>query len=940
MPKPIRLKVQAVSPKLFGRDPQLAELQRRLEAVDAGRGGVALVAGKAGVGKSRLLSQALQMPEATRCVQIRANCLEGDEAEPYSLTRSLVAAAAGSPVEVAIDPAPEAERQVRQVEQALLARLEEVRGERPLLVTVDDVHWSDSPSLQVLLALSLHPGPRLFLLSYRPEPVTPGLAGFLADVSRLRLGKTVSLEPLSYADTGRMVRAMLDLQKTLPPALLPELMTVTEGIPFLVEELLHTLVERGDLQPHGAGWRFRRGTALAVPGSLRLAIEGRLLLQPPAVIAVAEQAAVAGQFVDVARLARLSDLDELDLFAALRALIEAQILIKQPDGTIAFRHALTREAIRTRLLQAERQTLHRRLAMMLEAEGEAASSTLAYHWFEAGEVSRAADHAYRAARQAASVHAHREAIAHYELALSGGAGPREEILSAMGDQHQALGEREEAITRYQAAQAIYRAAGDTTAVAVLDLRIGNAYGQQRFRKEALASLQAAFTHLPENHPGRWQAGLYLGLQQAAIGSREAAEATFLAARESARDTAVARLRIDYELCGLRARRGDWVALEAAARRVLREAPDQTDEGLALLYDAHAALGSVAYYRGTLTTALDHFTACLRIAEQRGLADDQALARWNLATNALYHVGRWHEAREQLAELQALAIMDSGQPAIVFELWLNGAWEQAAEIWLRSWPDMLESDDLEVQMAFGRRIADLLLALGRPQEALALLAPLLARLRRFEARSFELQLIPRQVEALARLGDEQALPVAQAGLALAQTLGGRPAEGLLLRGRALAYQQAGRRWLDAFAGYDAAVAILEELPMPYEVARTQREAGLARLARGRRGDRQRGAELLRLARQQFADLGARRDESATDAILSAAGLADQRERGPGPLTVREQEVAELVAQGLSNAEIAERLFITEKTAAYHVGSILTKLDFTSRVQIAVYMTGQQ
>lgn len=129
-------------------------------------------------------------------------------------------------------------------------------------------------------------------------------------------------------------------------------------------------------------------------------------------------------------------------------------------------------------------------------------------------------------------------------------------------------------------------------------------------------------------------------------------------------------------------------------------------------------------------------------------------------------------------------------------------------------------------------------------------------------------------------------------------------------------------------------------MPYEVARTQREAGLARLARGRRGDRQRGAALLRLARQQFADLGARRDESATDAILSAAGLADQRERGPGPLTARELEVAELVAQGLSNAEIAERLFITEKTAAYHVGSILTKLDFTSRVQIAVYMAGQQ
>lgn len=924
---------------MFGRDAQLAELQRWLETLDSEPGSVMLVAGEGGVGKSRLLTEALQTPEARRYTLVRVNCLEGDEAEPYSLTRSLFAAAAAGPVQFAIDPAPEAERQVRQVQQSLLALLEGIRRDRPLLSVVDDVHWSDGPSLQVLLALSLHPGPLRFLLSYRPEPVTPGLATFLAEVARQRLGKTISLRPLSTADAGRMVRAILDLQESLPAALLHEIMAVTGGIPFLVEELLHTLLEQGVLQPRGRGWRFRRGTALAVPGSLRHAIEGRLLSQPPEVIAVAEQAAVVGQVIDVARLARLSHLDKPELFAALRALIDAQILVEQPNEAIAFRHALTREAIRTRMLKAERQALHRRVATMLEAEAGAPAAPLAYHWSKAGEIGRAAGHPLRAARQAASVHAHREAIAHYELAFSGAAAPRAEILSALGDQHEALAEREQAIACYQEAQAIYRAAGDTVAVAILDMRMGATYGGQRFRKEARQHLQAAFANLPGDHPERWRAGLYLGLQQAAAGSYEAAEATFLSAQAAAGDAAVARLRIAYELGGLRALRGDWAALEEAAQRVLREASDESDEGLALRHDAHAALGSVAYYRGTLSASLEHFTACLRIAERRGLANKQALARWNLATNALYHLGRWHEAREHLARLQALVTTGPAQGAIVFELWLNGQWEQAAEIWLRMWPELLESDDLEVQMAFGRRIADLLLALGRPQAALDLLAPLLARLQQLQVRSFQLQLLPRQVEALARIGDKQALTVAQEGLAMAQSLGGRPAEGLLLRGRALANQQAGQ-WLDAFADYEAAVAILEELPMPYEVARTLREAGVARLARGRRGDRQRGAELLRRARLHFADLGAGRDESATGAILSAAGLADERERGPGPLTVRELEVAELVTEGLSNAEIAERLFITEKTAAYHVGSILTKLDFTSRVQIAVYITSRQ
>src|SRR5690606_3424176 len=128
-------------------------------------------------------------------------------------------------------------------------------------------------------------------------------------------------------------------------------------------------------------------------------------------------------------------------------------------------------------------------------------------------------------------------------------------------------------------------------------------------------------------------------------------------------------------------------------------------------------------------------------------------------------------------------------------------------------------------------ADLLLALEHHEDVLQLFAPFLSRLRQQGARSFELQIVPRQVEALARLNHVEALEAATEGLQLARALGGRPAEGLLLRGRALAQQQAAQ-WPDAFAGYEAAIAVLQELPMPYEVARTQRQAALARLARGR------------------------------------------------------------------------------------------------------------
>jgi predicted ATPase len=456
------LAAHPISPQLFGRDAELAELEGWLDTAGADQGRVLLVGGEAGVGKSRLVDEALQMPVARSYAHLRAGCLEGDEAEPYALIRALVVAAGGSPADLSLMPAPEAERQVRQVQQALSPLLHQASGQDPLLVAVEDIHWSDAPSLQVLLALTLQADRVHFLLSYRPQPVTPGLAAFLADISRLRLASSISLQPLSAAATARMVRAMLNLQEMLPTALLDEVIAATEGIPFLVEELVHTLIQRGDLAPDGSGWRFRPGSALAVPASLRHSIEARLLLLPPAVVEVGEQAAVLGQELHLDRLARLSALDEPALFAAVRALIAAQILVRRPDGTVAFRHALTREALRTRPLPAERQALHRHVAHLLEEESEASAAMLAYHWSKAGDQRRAAAYALQAARRAAAINAHREALAHYEVALSGAAAPRVDILTALGDHHEALGEHEQAVARYEEAQALHHAAGRAT----------------------------------------------------------------------------------------------------------------------------------------------------------------------------------------------------------------------------------------------------------------------------------------------------------------------------------------------------------------------------------------------------------------------------------------------------------------------------------------------
>jgi DNA-binding CsgD family transcriptional regulator/tetratricopeptide (TPR) repeat protein len=915
-----------VCPLLVGRAAELAALRAFVSD-----GGVALVAGEAGVGKSRLVGELLASPEAAACARVRVACLEPDVAEPYALVLELVEAAGGRIAELPIGGAPEVERQVRRVEQAVRAVLGHAAADRPFILVAEDLHWSDAPSLAVLLGLAQRPGPLRLVGTYRPAPSSAALAGFLAELARLRLAREVVLPPLGPAEVARMISATLGSDAPVSGVLLDEVVAATDGVPFLVEEVLRALAEGGALERRGEGWRRHPDAPLRTPGSLRQAIEARLLAQPPEVAQVAALAAAVGQVLDLDLVRQLSGLDEPALLAVLRALVGAQLLEPRPDGRLAFRHALSREAVLARLLEPERRALHRRVAEALEANpGSASPATLAHHWAQAGDAVRAGLHALCAAERAAAVHAHREAIVHYELALAGRCGPPAALLQALGDHHAGLGEIDAAVARYREAQALGGVGAE------LELRIGLAYERDRQRPAARRHLAAAFAGLPLDHPKRWLAGLHLARQLAATGDYGEAEAALGEALRTADADALARLRVAYELGGLRALRGDWAALDEAAAAVLREAPEDDDEALALRHDAHAALGTLGYYRGAFGAALEHFRACLHLGRRRGLVSDQAVARWNMATNALYNLGRWPEVRTELGELQALGFAGLAETSRLVELWLDGRWEPAAEAYLRAWQEMLELiGDLESLTAHGRRVADILLALGRPAEAHTLVERVVARIRVVGARSFELQLAPREAEALARLGDPRAADACDTGLALARDLGARPAEGLLLRARGLVRRTAGR-WSEAFADFDAAVALLDALPMPYEAARTRREAGLARLARGRRGDRERGAELLRAAQRLFAGLGAARDEAATGAVLSAAGLAGRADRGTGPLSAREREVAALVAEGLSNREIAERLFIAEKTAAFHVGAILNKLGFDSRAQIAAYV----
>ena len=925
-----------VCPVLVGRDRELAEAHAYLTVALEGGGNPVLVAGEEGIGKSRLLTELLTSPQAVACAQVRAVCLRPDLDEPYALVMQFVRAAGGRLLGLPVDDADQVGRQTRRIEDALRTILDQLAGDRQLILVAEDLHWSDQASLEVLLALAQHPGRVVSAYSYRPEPASPALAGFLAELNRLRLAREIRLEPLGRTGIAQLIRGTLDTPAGIPGALLDDIVAATGGNPFLAEEILRSLVESGALAHVDGEWRYSRNSSAFVPRSLRQAIEVRLLPMGSDVIRTATLLAALGQAMSLDQLARISGGDETDLLAAVRVLVQGQLVVQRDDGTFTYRHALTRQAILARLLEPERRALHRRLVQALAADPASPPSLLAYHWSRAGEPVAAAPYALQAARRAAAFDAHREAISNFELVLEGGAESPAEIQAALGDHHAALGEYELALGHYEQARQLTAHLDDPVRAAELDLRTGDAYAHLHRWDEAQPHLATASATLPRSHPRRWRADLWLGVLAESRGQLQLAEAVLAGALAAPAVTEpIGRMAIEHALAVARGRRGDWEGAERAEAALLQAPALPLADWGAVAHDVLSNLGELASHRGQLEAARAHFVAALELAVKHRLLPAQMTARWLLAHIALSGLGRWHEARAELAEVQAFGAPALAEAARTFELWLDGHWEQALAAGLEDWRRVEASGDLALQPGAACRLADVLLALGRPQQALSLVRPILDRARAANARTFRVQLAPRALTALARLGDPTVGQLCDAELALANELGARPAAAMILRARAIAHRTAGR-WADAFADSEAAARAFDAMAMAYESASALREAGLIRLARGRRGDREKATEYLERGRDLYVEIGATRDAESTDGILSAAGLIASIGRGPGPLSAREVDVAKLVAEGLSNREIASQLFIAEKTVAHHVGAILCKLRFGSRAEIAAHV----
>jgi len=434
--------------ELVGRDAELAQLRRALEGAAAGQPAIVVVAGEAGVGKTRLVAELLHDAASFGAVALTGGCLDVGEGvlayaplvealrslargiDPTELGRVL-GTARGELARLVPELAPPDGREVPPAPAAaagplaptrlfelLLGVLHRLAEQTPVLLVVEDLHWADQSTRNLLgfLVRNLRGGVAL-VLTYRSDELhrRHPLRPFVAELDRSGGAERLELGRLGRRELAELLAGILDAPP--PPALVGEILARSEGNPFFAEELLAAHLEGARL-----------------PLALRDLLLARVEALPEPAQRVTQAAAVAGTRVDHELLAAVVGHDADELVRRLREAVSHHVLVvDQASGAYVFRHALVQEAVYDDLLPVQRAPLHaayaraleRRIEQRTERRGErqggavtaAERGQLAYHWYAAHDQGQALLACVQAGLAAESAAALAEALEHYERAL-------------------------------------------------------------------------------------------------------------------------------------------------------------------------------------------------------------------------------------------------------------------------------------------------------------------------------------------------------------------------------------------------------------------------------------------------------------------------------------------------------------------------------------------
>ena len=487
---------QLVCPLHVGRDAPLTAGFHALDRVQGGHGNTLLVSGEAGIGKTRFVRAMVERARTLGFVTLQGACFEADRAHPYAPILDLVRvlSATASPALAAHYFAPAAtefvtllpelrsvfpdvepresgdpEEERRRLFHSFTEAIQALGRTQPVLLVIEDVHWSDDATLDLMLhvARRISTDAVVLALTFRSDEVGPRLTRLLADFDRARCASEVGLRPLAEPEVELMLQAIFGKRHAFGAAFGEALHGITEGNPFFIEETLKALLVEGDLTQADGTWRARPLENVRIPRTATEAVDRRLESLTPEAKRVASIAAVAGRRFDFDLLQAVTGQDEAELLARIRELVTAQLVVEETADRFAFRHALTREAMRARLLVRERVALHRAIAAVLEKEPGADDDARAYHAFEAGSWDDARRYGILAGNRAMALSAPREALRHFDRAImsthNAGHEADASLLISRGRAHEILGAFHQSNDDFAAALVAAREGGDRLA---------------------------------------------------------------------------------------------------------------------------------------------------------------------------------------------------------------------------------------------------------------------------------------------------------------------------------------------------------------------------------------------------------------------------------------------------------------------------------------------
>ena len=470
------------SPVLVGRDAFLALIEQRLADAAAGSGQLLFVAGEAGIGKTRLLGAIARQARASGFAVARAAAFPGDVQSLAGLLLDLASGLVAAP-----EPA------LGDLGQSLMARVRSISADAgdahhrrrllvqdvadllvaadpgaPVLIVLEDLHWADELSLDVLghLAGRLATRPMLVAGAYRSDELYPALPmrELRARLLGQRLAEEIRLPRLGLDQTATMTSAVLG---QAPARVVAAIHQRSDGIPLHVEEFLAAIDEDALTPQSGAVVQ-----AAAVPDTLGDAVLSRARQLAARTRELASAAAVIGRSFDFDLLTAITDASPDEVAAALRELQEAYFVLPGADAvSFDFRHALIRDALYADTYLPVRRRLHDRVARVAAERGYR-GAFISAHFEQAGRPGPAYEHAVAAAREAASMSAHSEALELYRRAVRNQSAQlpvldQAELLSALGDEAAASDDNTAAAQAYRTARELIIDAGEVRAAAAL-----------------------------------------------------------------------------------------------------------------------------------------------------------------------------------------------------------------------------------------------------------------------------------------------------------------------------------------------------------------------------------------------------------------------------------------------------------------------------------------